>query len=246
MLRRTFAFGGTLLVAAALVFLTPSPSRARGGFHGGGFHGGGFRAGGFHGGGFRGGYRPGFRAGGSYYHPSYGGYRSNWYRPYYGGYRRWGWGSYYPWYGGYYGYPSYLYSNPYYYGYPSYGAGLTSVPTYDPGYSSFYYEPAPSTTYIAPSSDLSSEPAQPDASARVTVTLPAGARLWVNQQAMAVTGTTSEFDSPQLTPGNQYTYVLQASWDEGGRRVMQTQHVEVTAGSHVNVRFPAPAPAQGK
>src|SRR5262249_7438523 len=49
MLRRTFAIGGTLLVAATLVFLTPSASQARG--SGGGHSGGGFLRGGFYWGG---------------------------------------------------------------------------------------------------------------------------------------------------------------------------------------------------
>jgi uncharacterized protein (TIGR03000 family) len=254
MFRKTFAFGGTLLVAAALVYLTPGSSQARGGVRGGAF-----RAGGYHAGGYRGGVHPVVHTGGYRYNPYYGGYRSAWHRPYYGGYG-WrnpyygGWGYGYPWYGAYYGYPNYLYSNPYYNANPSYDATLTSIPTYDPGYSSFYYGPQTSTTHITPTSDssLSSEPAPSDSSARVTVTLPAGARLWVNNQAMTLTGTASEFDSPPLPPGNQYTYVLEASWDQGGHRVLQTQNVPVTAGSHVIVRFPTPgttgpaAPAQGK
>ena len=42
MFRKTLTFGGTLLVAAGLLFLTPGPSQAapRGGGHGGGFGGG--------------------------------------------------------------------------------------------------------------------------------------------------------------------------------------------------------------
>jgi hypothetical protein len=135
MFRKTFAFGGALLVAAALVFLTAGPSQAapRGGGHGGGFHTGGIHTGGIHTGG---------------YHA--GGYRYGSYRPYYrdhGHYRGYG---YYPYYSGYYPYsygvyPYYNnYSSPYFYGsLPDYSSGLGSGSTGDLGYSSPYYPAFP-------------------------------------------------------------------------------------------------------
>ena len=65
MFRKTFVFSGPLLVAGALVALTPQPVQAAppGGGHGGGFRGGGFHHGGFHRGvmpRFRGGFDPRF------------------------------------------------------------------------------------------------------------------------------------------------------------------------------------------
>jgi uncharacterized protein (TIGR03000 family) len=224
MLGRTFALGGTLLVAAALVFLTPGPSHAaaRGGFHGGGFH-----ASGYHFGGYRGGYH----YGGYHYHPYYGGYHYGGYhyRPYYGGY--------YP----YYNYYPYDYSYyPYYSSYPYYYSDLSSGSVYDPGYSSGL--PLSSEQL----SSASTPPAQADTSVHVTVNVPAGARLWFDGAPTTSTGPVRQFDSPPLTPGRRYTYDLKASWNENGQEVTQTQKVDVTAGAHVNVNFPVPPKTAGQ
>jgi uncharacterized protein (TIGR03000 family) len=245
MFRRTFAFGGVLLVAAALVFVTPGLSQAQrgghgGGFHGGGFHGGGggFRAGGVHVGGYHGGgYRGGYHAGG--YHPYYRGYHSGVYG-YYGGYPYYG-GYYggYPYYGGYYGsnYGSYPYYSGYYpaYGYyPYYSSGLSSDSVYDPGYSGV-------TLGSDQFPSLSTSPAPASTGAQVTVTVPRGAEVWFDDMPTTSTGPVREFHSPSLTPGNRYTYTVRARWMVNGREVTQTQRIGVTAGGHVDVRFPAPS-----
>jgi uncharacterized protein (TIGR03000 family) len=174
---------------------------------------GGFRGGGFHAGGYHhGGYRAGYHNGGYHHHPYYGGWYP--YRPY-----SWGPYSSYPyWYGyyPYYGSSSNSYSEP----------GSESV--YNSGYSSFYYSGAPSSVDGA------------DTRAHITVNLPAGAKLWVNNTPMSSTGPIREFVSPALTPGSQYTYEVKASWSESGREVTQTQTVGVTAGAQVSVQFPIP------
>jgi uncharacterized protein (TIGR03000 family) len=233
MLRNPFTLGGTLLVAAALAFLTPGPSdaapRGGGGGHGsGGGHGGGYRFGGYHGG-------------------YYGGYG---YRPYSWGYNR-GWYGYRPYYGGYYGYYPYGYY-PYYDSSPYYsdlGSGLLDVPAY----ANNNYQPAPLSLDRTPfggsvlSSDqpslASPSPAQADTVAHVTVIAPSGARLWFDDTPTTSTGSLREFVSPPLTPGGRYTYDIKASWKENGREVTQTQKVDVTAGARVNVNFPAPPKA---
>jgi len=239
MLRTTLSLGGTLLVAAALVFLTPGASHARGGgFHGGGFHGGGFHGGGFHGGGFHSGFHGGF-------HGGWGGYR-----PYYGGYH-YGWRGYYPYYGGYSGY--YPYYGPNYY-YNSYPYDDDSGVSYDPGYSNDDSQPALSSDTAAfggpsPSTDqpssASTSPAD-DTTASLTVNVPADARLWIEGTPTTSTGPVREFNSPPLTPGNRYTYDIKASWQENGKEVTQAQQVRVTAGTHVNVNFPVPPRTPGQ
>jgi uncharacterized protein (TIGR03000 family) len=240
MVRSPFALGGTLLVAAALVFLTPGPSQAgRGGFHGGGFHGGGFHGGGFHPGGFRVG---GFRGGYYGYFPFYRGYYGSY--PYYGGY-----GSY-PSYGGYGSYPSYGGYSPSWGASPSYYSNFASGPVYAPGYSTYAYQPAQtysgaatpagSTAGSDQSSLVSTSPVPADSSASVTVTVPADARLWFENTPTNLTGEVRQFNSPPLTPGTRYVYDVKASWYENGKKVTQTQTVEVTAGAHVDVDFPVP------
>jgi uncharacterized protein (TIGR03000 family) len=229
MLRRFFAFGGALL-AAALVFLTPGPGRAapRGGGFRGGFHGG------FHGGGF--------------HHRGWGG---------------WGYGLGY---GTGYGYPYYTYPyyspHPYYYTYPYYPSytydypSLSSGTAYDPGYSGFSYQAAPSYSdgatlggaalggYRSPS--VSTYLARDDVSASLTVKLPAGALLWIEDEATTQVGPVREFRTPAITPGRRYTFDLRATWYDGRQNVTQTQRVEITGGAHVNAIFPVPADAEGK
>jgi uncharacterized protein (TIGR03000 family) len=127
---------------------------------------------------------------------------------------------------------------------------------YDPGYSSFYYQPAPPSTSGAtlggstPGSDqppwAPAPPAQADTSAHLTVTVPEGAEVWFDNTATTSTGSVRKYHSPPLTPGSRYTYSVRARWNESGREVTQTQQVEVTAGAHVNVRFPVPPKSAGQ
>ena len=235
MFRKTFAFGGASLVAAALVFLTagPSPAAPRGGgggHGGGGFHSGGFHFGGFHTGGFHTG---GFHTGG--FHT--GGFHTGGFRPYYhhyGQYRNYG---YYPYSSGYYpyslgGYSSYDDSAPYSSDYsldysPDLGSGSASYP----GYSGSPDPPAP-------------VPA--DKTAHVTARLPADAEIWFNGAKTTLTGAVREFHTPPLTPNSQYTYEVRARWLENGHEVTQTQKIFVSAGAHVHVDFPVPTAALGQ
>ncbi len=231
MLQKIFSYSGVLLLAGAVLFATPNAGWAQA-RRGGGAHVSGYRGGYY--GGYRGGYYSGYRGGYVYgygrYYPRYGyaNYRPYYYRPYY---------VYYP----YYGYPYYLYND----AYPYLMAGVA----YDPGYGSYY--PGAGSAY--PSASTSTSPPagryesyyppptgtnQQDRIARVTVTVPADARLWMNETLMSLTGSVREFDSPPLAPGLQYAYVITAAWKENGREVTQTQTVDVAAGSRVNVRFP--------
>jgi uncharacterized protein (TIGR03000 family) len=254
MFRKVFVYGGSLLVASALVFLMPAASQAApghgGGFHGGGAHVGGFHAGGFHGAGYAG---QGFHTGA--FHA--GGYGRGFYnRGYYGGYS--------PYYGGLYGYGGlYPYSygglSPYNYGGYSYYGGYTpSYSTYYPSYSGYYpltfgtsslpYDTGSSPDYslnlgsgsgYQPAASIA--PARADTTARVTVRVPADAQVLFNDVLMTSTGAVREFSSPRLTPGQKYHYDVQAKWNENGREVTQTRQVAVSPGANVSVDFTAPA-----
>jgi uncharacterized protein (TIGR03000 family) len=243
MFRKLCTHGGILLLAGAVLIATPGSSRAQ--HHGGGGHFGGAHFGGAHfGGAHFGGYGGGFNRYG--YHP----YSHYGYHPYshYGFYGLYG----YPYYSGYYPF-SYDYY-PYYGTYADLGSGLT----YNSGYYGLYAggtpypdgyaAPAASyQTYSLPGagqSDLIANAAtalgQPDAIAHVTVKVPNGARVWFDDTATESTGSTRQFDSPPLTPGQRYSYAIRARWNENGHEVTQTQQVDVSAGAHVNVNFPVP------
>ncbi len=227
MLRKISMLIGSLFVAAALVFLTPALSEARGGggHGGGGFHAGGFHVGGFHTGGYHVGH---YGYGGSYYLHPYGGYHHHdLYRSYYGG-----------------GYPYYYNGYPYYYGYPSYYGdyypdyGLSTSGYLDSGSLGTTTDPLnqPSTTAPTPS----------EAAAHITVTLPANAQLWFNDALMLTTGPVREFDTPPVAQGKQFKYTVKATWKEDNKDVTQTQQVTFTAGQIVQVKFPVPAKTTGQ
>jgi uncharacterized protein (TIGR03000 family) len=240
-------YGGTLLLAGAMLLGMPSSGWAHGGFgggHGGGFgggHGGGF-GGGHFGGGFGGGHFGGF-GGGHFGGTHFGGHHGGLYRGGYGyGYphayrHRYGLYGTYP-YLGLYGYYPYSYNYyPYDWSGPAYGSG-----NYAP-----YGVETPSDLYgytsVTPpaASDPSFTPAattQPDTIAHLTVNVPADARLWIEGTPTTRTGPVRQFGSPPLAPGGRYSYQVRASWDENGHEVTQAQQVEITAGAHVEVKFP--------
>jgi uncharacterized protein (TIGR03000 family) len=248
MFRKAILFGGLLLLAGATVLVTPGSGQAQhrgggghgGGFHGGGFHGGGFHGGSFHGGGFHGGgFNRGFNHGAFNHSFNHGGFNRGFNHGFnHGGFNRgfnhgfnrgglWFPGSY-----GYYGAWPYSYGYSYPYSYDPYSYGSLS-PSYDSG----YYDSYGDLTSPYPDS-YSPAPAQPDTSARVTVSVPADAEVWFEGSKRPATGSVREYQSPPLTPGVRYTYDIRARWNENGKEVTQTQQVEVAAGTHVNVHFP--------
>jgi uncharacterized protein (TIGR03000 family) len=80
-------------------------------------------------------------------------------------------------------------------------------------------------------------PATEDGVARVTVIVPADARVFLDDSPTMQTGTERTFVSPTLQAGARYTYSIRASWTEGGRTVEQTRDVPVRAGANVRVDF---------
>jgi uncharacterized protein (TIGR03000 family) len=193
-----------------------------GGFHGGNFHGGGFHGGDFHGGNFHGGnfhsgefhhgFNRGFAFGGVGFYPYFGGYGYSSYYPNYYGYS-----SYYP---NYYGYNNY---------YPNYSySDLTPSYTY-PSYS--YGWP----TGLATAGYESSAPAA-DNEAHIHMMVPAGAEVWFNDVKTKQTGTDRDFDTPELTPGKDYTYDVRVRWmDSSGKVVEQKRTLTVHAGDRLNM-----------
>jgi uncharacterized protein (TIGR03000 family) len=79
---------------------------------------------------------------------------------------------------------------------------------------------------------VSSEPA------RVTVVLPAGARLYVNGVAVEAKGKQT-FQTPSLRKGRTFYYTVKAELMRGGRKVTESQRVSVEAGKAVTVDFTA-------
>jgi uncharacterized protein (TIGR03000 family) len=219
MLKFTLSFAKIAILASALLFTTAGQSQAqRHGGHGGGWHGGGYH-GGYHGsyynhGGWGGhyGYGGGWGIGLGYY-PYYGRYWGGY--PYYGGY----WGGYYTPYASYY--------TPYYYPEtwtPNYMYPVTAVTP--AAYQSYY----PSDS-VVPASNTTN-------TATVTLTVPSPtAEVWFGDHKTSQTGTTRQFVTPPLTPGQTFTYDIRATWMDNGQPVTQTRQVRVEAGKASMVDF---------
>lgn len=80
-------------------------------------------------------------------------------------------------------------------------------------------------------------------SARLTVRVPDGARLWVDDVQPLLTGPVRVMTTPPLQPGQGYYYVMRARWDENGRPVTHERTVRFQAGGDVVVDFTRPDPA---
>jgi uncharacterized protein (TIGR03000 family) len=75
------------------------------------------------------------------------------------------------------------------------------------------------------------------APARVTIMLPEGARLFVNDQPFDVNPAARTFETPELKPGQPYHYVFKAEVQRDGQMMRDIKQVEVAAGRHVTVEF---------
>ncbi len=73
--------------------------------------------------------------------------------------------------------------------------------------------------------------------AKVTVKLPADARLYVDDVLCPLTSETRTFDTPALEPGRSYFYTLKAEFIRDGDTRTATKRVTVEAGKQVTVEF---------
>jgi uncharacterized protein (TIGR03000 family) len=231
--------GWYALTRSAVLAIALSPFVAQPGLAGGGHGGGGHAGGSSHGGGgsVQGGFNghAGSWHGGDFHHDGH--FHDGHFHDHdsfgfgigIGFYPGWGWGwPGYGWGNGYYG-PWYDY--PPYYG--SYGNGYRAASDH------YDYQPEPS------GSANKSSTAQP-LSANVValrIFLPADAQVWIQGAATRQQGRVRIFESPELTPGVEYTYDIRAQWIEGGRQVEKTRHVTVHPGDRLTVIFTqAPGP----
>jgi uncharacterized protein (TIGR03000 family) len=75
------------------------------------------------------------------------------------------------------------------------------------------------------------------APARVTVQVPADAKLLIDDVVCPLTSESRTFDTPPLQSGQAYYYILTAEVTRAGRPVTEKQRVIVEAGKQVIVEF---------
>ena len=76
---------------------------------------------------------------------------------------------------------------------------------------------------------------------RVTVLVPANARLWVDNVECPLTSAVRSFDTPALNDNQKYVYNLRMEVVRDGQTVVQTQRAIITPGQPVQVDFNAAA-----
>jgi uncharacterized protein (TIGR03000 family) len=85
--------------------------------------------------------------------------------------------------------------------------------------------------------DFTKLAAQGKEAARVTVKLPADARLYVDDVPCPLTSETRSFDTPDLDAGRAYYYTLKAEVVREGATQTATRRVVLEAGKQVTVEF---------
>jgi len=74
------------------------------------------------------------------------------------------------------------------------------------------------------------EASLPGNKARVVVSLPADARLWVDQVECPLPGVVRSFDTPNLDPQQSYSYTLRIAVQRNGQVVQDSRRVQLTPG----------------
>jgi uncharacterized protein (TIGR03000 family) len=99
-----------------------------------------------------------------------------------------------------------------------------------------YSTPALMTASISRTKRSTLQAPPPDA-ATVLVTLPAEAKLFVDDQPTTSTTVRRVLQSPRLKPGNSYSYLLRAEIQREGTKYEQVKKVNVRAGQKAAVTF---------
>jgi uncharacterized protein (TIGR03000 family) len=73
------------------------------------------------------------------------------------------------------------------------------------------------------------------APATLVVTLPAEAKLLIDDAATTSTSSRRVFVSPSLPAGREFTYSLKAEFTKNGKPVVVNKEVTVRAGAEINV-----------
>jgi uncharacterized protein (TIGR03000 family) len=80
--------------------------------------------------------------------------------------------------------------------------------------------------------------------ARLHVTLPADAELWLNGKRTHRNGVERDFITPQLKQGQTYAYQVKARWTQDGKPLEETVEVKVRANKTTNVTLGSSSLAQ--
>jgi len=81
-------------------------------------------------------------------------------------------------------------------------------------------------------------PKATDNSAQIEVTLPAEARVFVNNRLTKSTGSHRQYLSAGLRPGGVYAYHIRVEYRHQGKKVVALKTVRMHAGQRISLDFP--------
>jgi uncharacterized protein (TIGR03000 family) len=143
------------------------------------------------------------------------------------------------------------------FGFDGFSGGIAAAPYYFyDNYQSFY---PPGDVYGSPVPGMvvppeEAAPSPKAATAMVGVLVPTNdTELWFNGAKTQTRGTKREFVTPELPPGQTFSYEVKARWTAEGKEIERTRIVRVQAGMQSVVNFlvdereqlPAPGLPQG-
>jgi uncharacterized protein (TIGR03000 family) len=124
------------------------------------------------------------------------------------------------------------------YGYGGYGGSPIQINN-----TSYYLDPIEPAL---PSRSLVEVPPAPNdhpTTARLTLTVPQGAEVFLQGKKAALGGTSHTFESPELKPGETYTFDVRVTWTENGKPVEEKRTLTMHAGDLQSLQYLAAAPA---
>jgi uncharacterized protein (TIGR03000 family) len=130
------------------------------------------------------------------------------------------------------------------YGYGCYGGGYGNG-CYGGGYGSGcygggHYQAVPAAPAGTPAKEGAPVPQKTGflaAPATIVVSLPADAKLMIDDTATKATSANRVFTSPVLEPGKDYFYTLKAEMNQDGKTVTTTKRITVRAGEETRVNL---------
>jgi uncharacterized protein (TIGR03000 family) len=118
------------------------------------------------------------------------------------------------------------------------GPWMDCCQVYRYSYAPSYYYAMPSTYVYPMQAYQPSSRVVASNTANIRVLVPPGAKLWFDDQRTTQTGSDRLFETPSLTPGQDYHYSVKAQWrDQDGKDVALIRQVDVRANATVNVDF---------
>jgi uncharacterized protein (TIGR03000 family) len=100
----------------------------------------------------------------------------------------------------------------------------------------FVHIAGPGTGWVAAQEPAANPPAanQP---VHLMVLVPADAQVWLDGTATTAQGSTREYLSPAIAPGQNYVYTVRVRYQQNGQTVDQKRDVTVKAGDFVRLNY---------